>query len=660
MHQYPSLTVKQPTTIVRYTCALLLFEAAVSLVGLTTVHAGILNLAWDAPTTNQDSSPLTDLSGYRVYSSTSTIASCPPTSSPQFVAAANPAPAPNTTVTYRLAGLTQGTTYFVRVTAVDTSGNESACTNEVIGVALVDPDSTPPTVSITAPAPSSTVSGTVSVTASATDNVGIASVAFHLDGVLQSTDLIAPYAWSWNTLATPNGSHTLTAVATDIAGNTTTSSGVLVNVSNAVPDITPPTVSLTAPANGATVTGSVTVSANATDNVAIANVQFYLDGSLQSTDTSSPYSWSWNTTTGSNGSHNLTAIATDTAGNSTTSSTVTVTVSNSAPDSTPPTVSLTAPSNGATVSGTLTVTATATDNVGVANVRFYLDGTQQQTDATSPYSWGWNTASAPNGSHTLTAEATDNSGNTATSTAISVTVSNAPDSTPPTVTITSPPNAATVSGTVTVAATATDNVGVASVRFYLDGVLQSTDTTNAYTWSWNSTSTSNGSHALTAVATDTAGNTTTSAPITVTVSNATQPSTAQPAASANSALGGSGCFIATAAYGSPMAGEVVVLRTFRDQALLHNAPGRLFVKTYYRLSPPFARFIAAHDTLRAFTRVMLWPLVRWTRLALDEPSLAGLSLVLVSGGFVAGVVLVRTRIRRRHDKEMRSNRGARA
>jgi len=637
--------VKQ-LTIERHICSLAL-GAVLSLVGLTTGHAGTLDLAWDAPTTNQDSSPLTDLSGYRVYSSTSTIASCPPTSSPQFVAAANPAPAPNTTVTYRLAGLTQGTTYFVRVTAVDTSGNESGCTNEVSAVALVDPDSTPPTVSITAPAPSATVSGTVNVTASASDNVGIASVAFRLDGVVQTTDAASPYAWSWNTLGTPNGSHTLTAVATDTAGNSTTSSGVLVNVSNAVPDTTPPTVSLTAPANGATVTGSVTVSANATDNVAIANVQFYLDGSLQSTDTSSPYSWSWNTTTGSNGSHTLTAVATDSAGNSTTSSAVAVTVSNSAPDSTPPTVSLTAPSNGATVSGTVTVTATASDNVGVANVKFYLDGTQQQTDATSPYSWSWNTASAPNGSHTLTAEATDNSGNTATSTAIGVTVSNVPDSTPPTVTITSPPNAATVSGTVTVAATATDNVGVANVGFYLDGLLQSTDTTSAYSWSWNSTSASNGSHTLTAVATDTAGNTTTSAPVTVTVANATQPSTAQPAASANSAFGGSGCFVATAAYGSPMAGEVVVLRTFRDQALLNHALGRLFVKTYYRISPPLARFIAAHDTLRTMTRAMLWPVVWWAHLALDEPRLAWLTLMFVSGGFVAGVGLVGTRLRRR-------------
>jgi hypothetical protein len=95
-------------------------------------------------------------------------------------------------------------------------------------------------------------------------------------------------------------------------------------------DTTAPTVSLTAPAAGATVTGSsVTVSANASDNVGVSGVQFKLDGAnLGSEDTSSPYSITWNTTSASNGSHTLTAVARDAAGNSTTASNVTVTVSN--------------------------------------------------------------------------------------------------------------------------------------------------------------------------------------------------------------------------------------------------------------------------------------------------------------------------------------------
>ncbi len=94
------------------------------------------------------------------------------------------------------------------------------------------------------------------------------------------------------------------------------------------PDIEAPTTAITAPANGATVSGTVSVTASASDNVGVTKVEFYLDGGLQSTDTSAPYSWSWNTTTASNASHSLTSKAYDAANNVGTSSAVTVTVNN--------------------------------------------------------------------------------------------------------------------------------------------------------------------------------------------------------------------------------------------------------------------------------------------------------------------------------------------
>jgi beta-lactamase superfamily II metal-dependent hydrolase len=92
-----------------------------------------------------------------------------------------------------------------------------------------------------------------------------------------------------------------------------------------------PTTSITAPAGGATVAGTVTVSANASDNVGVTKVEFYLDGALKSTDTSSPYSWSWTTTTATNGAHALTTKAYDAALNVGTSAAVNVTVSNGTP-----------------------------------------------------------------------------------------------------------------------------------------------------------------------------------------------------------------------------------------------------------------------------------------------------------------------------------------
>jgi beta-lactamase superfamily II metal-dependent hydrolase len=96
-------------------------------------------------------------------------------------------------------------------------------------------------------------------------------------------------------------------------------------------DVTPPATSITAPLAGATVSGTTTVTASASDNVGVTKVEFYLDGALQSTDTTSPYSWSWNTTTAANGSHSLTSKAYDAALNVGTSATVSVTVSNGVP-----------------------------------------------------------------------------------------------------------------------------------------------------------------------------------------------------------------------------------------------------------------------------------------------------------------------------------------
>ena len=96
------------------------------------------------------------------------------------------------------------------------------------------PDATPPTVSISSPAAAAKVSGPVTVSASASDNVGVAGVRFKLDGLdLGSEDATAPYSVSWDTTGVPSGSHVLTAVARDAAGNLATSAPRSVTVSNA-------------------------------------------------------------------------------------------------------------------------------------------------------------------------------------------------------------------------------------------------------------------------------------------------------------------------------------------------------------------------------------------------------------------------------------------
>ena len=103
---------------------------------------------------------------------------------------------------------------------------------------------------------------------------------------------------------------------------------------------------------------------------------------------------------------------------------------------------------------------------------------------------------------------------------------------------------------------------------------------------------------------------------------------------AEESAGGEGCFIATAAYGSYMADDVMILRHFRDEHLLTNPAGRLFVKLYYAYSPPMADYIAEHDTLRFVTRIALTPLVY----SVKNPLAAGSVFIFFGIFFVGGLV----------------------
>ena len=314
----------------------------------------------------------------------------------------------------------------------------------------------------------------------------------------------------------------------------TQSPGTLKNDTNIYPrtsggtppptDTQAPVTSVTAPANGATISGNVTVNTTATDNVGVTRVELWVDGALSATDTSSPYSFAWNTEAFENGSHTLQSRAYDAAGLSGTSTIVTVTVNNGPPpDTQAPVTSITAPAAGATVGGTITVTASATDNVGVTRVELWVDGALSATDTSSPYSFSWNTAGFANGSHTLQSRAYDAAGSSGASAIVTVTVSNGPppDTQSPVTSITAPAAGATVGGTATVTASATDNVGVTRVELWVDGALSATDTSAPYTFSWNTSGLTNGSHTLQSRAYDAAGRVGTSATVPVTVSNTT-------------------------------------------------------------------------------------------------------------------------------------------
>ncbi len=252
-----------------------------------------------------------------------------------------------------------------------------------------------------------------------------------------------------------------------------------------------------------------------------------------------------------------------------------------APDVVAPTgVVVTAPVAAATVSGTIAVTANAADNVGVARVVFSTRVGTTTTDiataTTAPYSINWNSGTAANGPVTLIATAYDAFGNATASPGIAVTVSNVADVVPPTVSLTAPV-AGNVSGTVTVTATAADNVGVAQVRFLAGTTLIGTVTSAPYTVQWNTAGFS-GAVQLTAEAKDGAGNTTTSAPVPVTVG------TAPTLASLQSSIFGPHCSGCHNGSGGTLPGSMDLTSAANTAAALTNVTS-LEVPSLKRVTP---------------------------------------------------------------------------
>jgi hypothetical protein len=282
-------------------------------------------------------------------------------------------------------------------------------------------------------------------------------------------------------------------------------------VATSVPDTTPPTANITSPAPG-TVSGIVNFSASASDSGGISKVRFWAGAAYLGFDTSAPYSKTWDTTLVPNGNYALTIQAFDTAGNTTTR-TVSVTVVNA--DPTPPTASITSPAPG-DVSGSVAFSASASDAGGIAKVRFWAGSQYLGFDTSAPYGKTWDTTAGGNGRVRLKIEAIDFAGNSTTR-MVTVTVKN-PDTTPPVVSVSSPGTGTTVSGVVTLGATATDDLGVEKVRFWVDGTYLGFDTTAPYSRSWDTAAFPDGTHTITAQAVDWLGNTHQAA-ITVTVAN---------------------------------------------------------------------------------------------------------------------------------------------
>ena len=276
-------------------------------------------------------------------------------------------------------------------------------------------------------------------------------------------------------------------------------------------DTTSPSVNVSFPTNGSNVSslGNTTISMTASDNNSVSSVDVYIDGVKKATLTSSPYTYTWNITGTSLGSHTIQVKATDPSGNVGSSAVSTVNVT----DQTAPTVSITAPTSSSLLRGTVAINATAADTGGtsVTKVEFYVDGVLKGTSATAPYTNNWDTTTSTNATHSLSAKAYDGAtpANVTTSTTVSVTVDNSAPSTP--TNFTSTGNSQT---TISLSWSAsTDNVAVTGYRITRNGstIATTAGTTLSYT---DSNLSSNTSYTYTIVALDSAGNASAAASLT--------------------------------------------------------------------------------------------------------------------------------------------------
>ena len=283
------------------------------------------------------------------------------------------------------------------------------------------PDTQAPTVSVSAPVNGSTVSGTVAVTAAAADNIGVTSVQMRLDGAnIGSLDTAAPYTTSWDSTTAAQGAHTLSAVATDAAGNTTTSATTTVTVDNNVIDTTAPVIS-----NGRaqTITKTGVSIAWTTNEASTSQVEWGLDntyGSITPLDSSRSTSHIVNITGLTvQTTYHYRVRSADAAGNESVSGDLAF-ITNG-----PYFCTMLNPTPAAALAGTVTLAADTRGGDPPFSVQFTVDGANVgAVDTTAPFSTTWDSRTVTNGQHSFSSVAFDGSGATVTAPAVLAVVDN--------------------------------------------------------------------------------------------------------------------------------------------------------------------------------------------------------------------------------------------
>ncbi len=413
------------------------------------------------------------------------------------------------------------------------------------------PDTTPPTGSMSAPVEGASVAGTVPVTVTAPSPVVKAELVVDGAVVGTATATSSPFTVSWDTRASVDGTHWLTARLTDSAGRVGNTAVTSVRVSNATPPGSgppgAPTVTDRAVSDGRG-TQSATVDVVKGGDLVLAFVAADGPDTGAQSATVAGSGLSWQLVRRANAQFGASEVWKATVPTGTSAVTATSTLANSGFDQS---LQLTAYSGsagvGASAAGSaqsgaprtaLTTTRSSSWIFGVGNDWDHAVSRTPAAGQTITHEWVdsgvgdtfWMqslTSATPSSGTSVALQDTAPTSDRWNLVAVEVLGADgpsAPDTSPPVVTVDDPAGGATVGGIVNLAATAADNVGVASVSFAVDGVkVGQTDTTPPFTVAWDTKTATAGKHTITASAADAAGNVGLSAPVQVTVDNSTRP-----------------------------------------------------------------------------------------------------------------------------------------
>jgi chitinase len=397
--------------------------------------------------------------------------------------------------------------------STDNVGNAEAVRHTSVTVDTQSPTGTPAD-------PGSVLSGTVTLsdTAPSDPGAGIASVAFqyspHGAGTWTTigTATSAPWSASFDTTSAVDGAIDLRELVSDAAvpANVTT---IDLAGAKVIDNTAPGSAAVTTPAAGAHVSGTVTLGGTASDATSgVGQMVFKVDGAVVGTTSGSPASVNWDSTSLPDGPVSVTVEAKDVGVNGPTASSArTIVVDNH-----PPTVTLASP--GTPVRGTVVLTPTVSADTAQVTFQSSPAGagtwTTVAVDSSSPFAATLDTTLLLDGVYDLRAIASDG----ATAVTSNVATSRV-DNTAPTGSITAPAGGATIGGTnVQLKANAADSgSGVATVQFRVDGTPAGTVAAAPWTLEWDASSTPSGAHTVDAVVHDTAGNSTTTTGVSVTV-----------------------------------------------------------------------------------------------------------------------------------------------